>query len=72
MRKARIKISRIEHEGLILITPKGIKDAVVDFYSNLFTKPTMPRISTGSLGFKKISLAVSDWLDRAPDLEEVK
>jgi hypothetical protein len=67
MRKARIKISQIEHEGRILITPKGIKDAVVDFYSNLFTKPTMPRISMGSLGFKKISLAVSDWLDRAPD-----
>lgn len=55
IRRSRITITQIKYKGTHFFTPTDIKEAVVSFYSELFTTPVAKRPYLGGMRFKKLS-----------------
>lgn len=50
VRTSRDYITKITHDGITHNTPQGIKNAVVSFFSMLFSQPKTARVSMGAMG----------------------
>jgi hypothetical protein len=71
-RRAKNHLLKVVHNGSVVEGLPVIKDAAVNFFSNLFRSPDRFRIGLGPVGFKTLSASSSASLERDITLEELK
>jgi len=71
-RKAKSSIFKIHQNGNTFDSQQGIKQAAVDYFSELYDSPTGKKPQLNPLGFKCLSKESSEWLEQEITMEEVK
>jgi len=71
-RKAKSSILKIHHSGNTFDSQQGIKQAAVDYSSELYDSPSEKKPQLNPLGFKCLSKESSEWLEQEIIMEEVK